>query len=266
MARKIKIQQKVQLFIMGPSILIYFIALGYISFNSRKSAYEEATKLTDMYVSESAKVVKSSLDVDMSLVKTLSNAFLIYEDLPDEKWQDLFLNMYQNVLANNPHIYNLWDSWELSVIDPSWQKTHGRLAMECWRENGTLKQNKSYRSMEKEAEVYDKIIKPRRIQSIWEPYFDIEAANKSEQYLMTTLNSPILKGDTYIGIVAIDITLDKFQALVEKLSPFTGSYAFMISNGGIIAGHPKKELLNKNIMELLPEDCKNNNESSLKRY
>nr|NQU92391.1 methyl-accepting chemotaxis protein [Bacteroidota bacterium] len=82
--------------------------------------------------------------------------------------------------------------------------------------------------------------------------------NKSERYLMTTLNSPILQDDKYIGIVAVDITLDKFQTLVEKLSPFKGSYAFMISNGGIIAGHPQKELLNKNLGEVIPDDCKNN--------
>nr|NQU89111.1 hypothetical protein [Bacteroidota bacterium] len=207
MRKKIKIQQKVQLFIIGSSIVIYFVALGFISIKSRNTAYNDAIKLTDRYVSESAKEVKAVLDVDMSLVKTLSNAFLVFKKLPDEQWQDLFLEMYKNVLTKNPHIYNLWDSWELSAIDSTWIKSHGRVSMECWRENGVLKLNKDYRSIEKETDVYDKIIKPRRIQSIWEPYFDLMADNKSERYLMTTLNSPILQDDKYIGIVAVDITL-----------------------------------------------------------
>jgi len=254
----LKIQQKIQLFIIGASIIIYAIALGYISINARNKAYKDAIQNTDSYAQGVAKDVTAQLNANMEIVKTLSNAFLVYKDFPGDEWQDLFLKMYQNVLVQNPEIYNLWDSWELSKIDSSWQKSHGRIALECFRDNGVYKTNKDYRSIESETDIYDGIIKKRRIQSIWEPYFDQVVDNKSERYLMTTLNSPILINGEYIGIVAIDITLDHFQNIVEKISPYEGSYAFMVSNGGLFAGHPDKAMLGKNIKDLFPEECKSN--------
>ncbi len=71
---------------------------------------------------------------------------------------------------------------------------------------------------------------------------------------MTSLNAPIMENGKYVGIVAVDITLDRFQEIVEEIKPFEGSYAFLISNGGLIVGHPDKELLNSKIEELFPED------------
>ena len=62
-----------------------------------------------------------------------------------------------------------------------------------------------------------------------------------------------MENGQYVGIVAVDITLDRFQELVEEIKRFDGSYAFLVSNGGLIAGHPEKELLNKNSFELFPD-------------
>ena len=164
--------------------------------------------------------------------------------------------MYKNVLVQNPEIYNLWDSWELSKIDSTWQKSHGRIALECFRDNGVYKTNKDYRSIEAETDIYDGIIKKRRVQSIWEPYFDQVVDNKSERYLMTTLNSQILLNGEYIGIVAIDITLNHFQKIVEQIKPSEGSYAFLVSNGGLFAGHPDKAMLGKKLMKYTLKNAK----------
>ena len=87
---KLKIQQKIQLFIISASIVIYIIAVGYISLNARKMAYSDATEVTNRYVHETANDVKAKLDADLTLVKTLADAFHTYKYLPTEQWQDLF--------------------------------------------------------------------------------------------------------------------------------------------------------------------------------
>ena len=250
---KLKIQQKIQIFIISASIIIYIAAVGYISFKARKMAYEDATEVTDRYVHEAAKEIKAKLDADLALVKTLADAFHTYKTMPNEQWQELFSNMYNEVFKNNPHIYSLWDSWELNAIDPDWDKPTGRYVMIYWRENGVIKHDFEYRSLDGDPTLYGQI-KTRKIPSIWEPYEDVFTENKADKFLMTSLNAPIIENGNYIGIVAIDITLDRFQELVEEIRPFDGSYAFLISNGGLIAGHPDKELLNKQIMELFPSD------------
>lgn len=85
-------------------------------------AYKDAIKVTDMFVGEIAKDIKAQIDVDMSVVQTLSNAYLVYDSLPMNVWKPLFMKMYRNIFNNNPHYYALWDSWELKAIDPTWKK------------------------------------------------------------------------------------------------------------------------------------------------
>lgn len=252
---KLKIQQKIQLFIITSSIVIYLVAVGYISFNARRMAYKDATEVTNRHAHEAAKDIKAKLDADLTLVKTLADAFHTYKYLPSEQWKDLFTKMYDEVFRNNPHIYSLWDSWELNAIDPEWDKPTGRFVIIFWRENGIIKSNHEFRSLDGDPELYA-AIKQKTIPSIWEPYEDVFTENKADKFLMTSLNAPIMEGGKYVGIVAVDITLDRFQELVEQIKPFKGSNAFLISNEGVIAGHPNKELLNQKIDDLFPEDNK----------
>ena len=258
MKLKLKIQQKIQLFIIAASLIIYIAAVGYISFKARKMAYQDATKVTDRYVHESAKDVKARLDADLSIVKTLADAFHTYKYLPQEQWQDLFSKMYNEVFKSNPHIYSIWDSWELNAIDPEWDQPTGRFVIIYWRENEVIKHNNEFRSLDGDPELYA-AIKKKTVPSIWEPYEDVFTENKADKFLMTSLNAPIVENGKYIGIVAVDITLDRFQELIEEIKPFEGSYAFLVSNGGVISGHPNKELLNKNIEEIFPEDNSKHN-------
>ncbi len=252
---KLKIQQKIQLFIITSSIVIYLVAVGYISFNARRMAYKDATEVTNRHAHEAAKDIKAKLDADLTLVKTLADAFHTYKYLPAEQWKDLFTKMYDEVFRNNPHIYSLWDSWELNAIDPEWDKPTGRFVIIFWRENGIIKSNHEFRSLDGDPELYA-AIKQKTIPSIWEPYEDVFTENKADKFLMTSLNAPIMEGGKYVGIVAVDITLDRFQELVEQIKPFKGSNAFLISNEGVIAGHPNKELLNQKIDDVFPEDNK----------
>jgi PAS domain S-box-containing protein len=250
---KLKIQQKIQLFIISASIIIYVIAIGYISLNARKMAFNDATEVTNRYVHENANDIKAKLETDLTLVKTLAEAFHTYKYLPTEQWQDLFLKLYNEVFLANPHIYSLWDSWELNAIDPEWDKPTGRYVIIFWREGSIIKHNVEYRSLDGDPVLYGKI-KTKTIPAIWEPYEDVFAQDKAEKFLMTSINAPIMDNGKYIGIVAVDITLNRFQELVEDIKPFEGSYAYLISNGGIIAGHPEKELLNSKIEDLFPDD------------
>ncbi|MBU8893621.1 MAG: HAMP domain-containing protein, partial [Bacteroidales bacterium] len=250
---KLKIQQKIQLFIISASIIIYVSAVGYISFKARKMAYNDAVKITTGHVHEAAKEIKATLDADMMLVKTLSEAFHTYKYMPTEQWKDLFSKMYNEIFISNPQIYSLWDSWELNAIDPEWDKPTGRFVIIYWREDGVIKSNWELRSLDEDPELYA-AIKKETIPSIWEPYEDVFTENKADKFLMTSMNAPVMEDGKYIGIIAIDITLDRFQDIVEVIKPFEGSYAFMVSNGGLIAGHPNKDFLNLNIEELFPED------------
>jgi methyl-accepting chemotaxis protein len=214
--------------------------------------------LTDKSVSEVAKDIKADLDADLSTVVALTDAFKIYKDFSKDEWQDIVHKMYANVFNGNKNVYALWSSWELNMIDTSWELPYGRISHTFWRENNMVKEQRELRSLDGDSPLYLKT-KNTLVPSIEEPYFDVVSQGTRESLLMTSLAAPVLDNGKFIAVVAFDITLLQFQKLVEKISPFTGSYAFLISNGGLITGHPEKEMLNKNINEVFPEDSKNNN-------
>ncbi len=241
---KLKIQQKIQLFIISASIIIYIIAVGYISLNARKMAYNDAIEITNKQVQESAKDIKSKLDAEFSAVIAISNSFKIYNEFEKDEWQELIHKMYTKIFENNPNIYALWDSWELSVIDPDWDKPYGRISHSFWREDGIMQDNVELRSLDGDSELYAET-KSILVPNINEPYFDVLTGSKTESLLMTSLSSPIAEKGKFVAVIAYDITLMQFQEIVEKIKPFEGSYAFMISNGGFISGHPDMELLNR---------------------
>jgi len=251
---KLKIQQKIQLFIITASIIIYVIAVGYISFNARKMAYNDAIEKTNSYAKEAAKDMKAILDADISSVVALTDAFHVYKNYPKDVWQKMIHEMYFHVYKNNTRIYGLWDSWELNKIDSTWNKPTGRIAHTFWRENNIVKDQIELRSLDGDSELYGET-KSTLIPSINEPYFDIATGDKKESLLMTSLSSPILENGEFVAVVSFDITLVQLQLILEDIKPFSGSYAFLTSNKGIISGHPNKEYLNKPINEIYKKDC-----------
>ena len=255
MKLKLKIQQKFQLFVIPAAIIIYIIAVGYISFNARKKAYNDAIEITNKQVQKSAKAIKAKIDAQFSAVIALSDALKIYKEFDKDEWQKMIHKMYLKVFENNPNIYALWDSWELSAIDSTWDKPYGRISHSLWRENGIVKDNVEYRSMDGDSKLYAET-KSILVPNINEPYLDIQTTGKKKQLLMTSLISPIVENGKYIGAVAFDVTLIQLQEIVAKIKPYEGSFAFLISNGGVISGHPNKEFLNKKIKEVFPEDEK----------
>ncbi len=251
---QLKIQQKIQFFIISASVLIYIVAIGYISYQFRTMALEDAKTSTNQRVKQIANDISGQLTSDLTIVKTLAQGFLAtYRTMEQAEWQELYSEMYREIFKSNPHIYSIWDSWELNMIQEGYNKPYGRFVIIYWRENGMVKSNMEYRSMDGDPELYA-YIKAQKKPSIWEPYFDVFTENKADKFLMTTLNAPMIQNGQYVGIVAIDITLDRFQKMMEEIKPYEGSKAFMLSNGGIIAGHPNNDLINTTIDEVYPED------------
>ena len=252
---KLKIQQKIQLFIIVSSFIVYIIAVGFISLKAKKMAYNNAIEVTNYQVKEVAKDVKTKLDSELSALISLTDAFKVYKDFEKDEWQALVHKMYYNVFSENKDVYALWSSWELNMIDPNWDKPYGRISHTFWRENNTIKEQTELRSLDGDSPIYaltKTVLEP----SINEPYLDVVTDGSREALMMTSLKSPVVDKGKFVAVVAFDITLLQFQELVEKIKPFDGSYAFIVSHGGTIVGHPNKEVLNTKIKEVFPEDNK----------
>ncbi len=231
--------------------------MGYISLNARKMAYQDAVKSTNHFVLNSASNIKDKLNYDMSIAITLANSFQIYDDYEKDEWQTLINKMYLNIYNNNPQIYGLWDSWELSAIDSTHTKNYGRIANSYWRDNGLAKFDSDLRSMDGDSELYLET-KSMLIPSINEPYFDIVTTGKQESLMLTSLNAPVVKNGEYKAVVSMDITLSAIQDIVNEIKPYPGSYAYMVTYGGKLAGHSNTEYLNVPLIDIYSEEVTEN--------
>lgn len=257
MKLKLSLKNKMQLFLISLSVAIYAIAIGYISINAKKTAYNDSVSLVNSNAEKFALSIQNDMNSYMSVVRTLALAFKVYEDMPRQQWDSLFIDMYGHVYGDNPDFYKLWDSWELNKIDPEWNQPTGRIANVFSRINGQVHHKQDLRSIDGDAEIYA-YIKAKAKELVLPLYFDVFTDDNEDVKLMTSLVSPILINNEYVGLIGIDLILEKFQEMIAavEMQQFPGSYAFLLSEEGKYAGHPETELLNQAAI-FVPKDNKN---------
>lgn len=246
MKLKLSLKNKMQLFLISLSVAIYAIAIGYISVNAKKTAYNDSVELVQSNAEKFAFKIQSDLNEYMAVVRTLATAFKVYKDMPREQWDPLFVKMYDKIYRDNPVFYKLWDSWELSKIDSTWTQPTGRIANVFSRVNGAVFQKQDIRSLDGDPEVYANI-KAKAREMVLPIYFDVFTDAGETSKLMTSLVTPVLINNEYHGMVGVDLILERFQKMVDNinLSQFPGSYAFLLNEEGKYAGHPDTDLLNQ---------------------
>jgi methyl-accepting chemotaxis protein len=240
MKRKLNLQQKIVLIVIGVSVIIYAIAIGYISLNAKKATMNDAISVTISTAQKNASDIKLLLEKDFIAMKTLSQSVLVYKGMPEAQWKNTFAKMYEEVIINNPEFLAVWDSWELSHIDPNHTKPYGRYSAESWREGQQIKNNSSLKSMDGDNADYARI-KRKAIDCIENPYFYSYTGDEQDQQLMTSLIAPIIENNKYIGVVGVDITLERYHPIITQIRPFANSYAFLVSNDLQYVAHPNKE-------------------------
>lgn len=84
--------------------------------------------------------------------------------------------------------------------------------------------------------------------AVWsDPYFDRGGGNE----MMVTCSYPLRdSGDNFVGVLTADISLKTLSDVVARLRPIDDSYAFILSDKGMIVAHPDQRLvLHKSIFD-----------------
>lgn len=249
---RMKLKNRMLFLILSFTIIIFIIAVGYIGLSSRKMAYQSAKKNADKITAQSALEIESQLNVSMDAIRTLAQAFSKWEMWPDTAWQEYVQQMYHPVYKENPQIYKLWDSWEMNMVDDDYYLDHGRYTHTYYRIDGKIQMSAVKRSLDSDPPLYLKI-KNEAKESIWEPYWDQFSEEGETRKFMTSMSVPIMKDGKYVGIVAVDITMDALQEIVGNIKPLERSYAFLISNEGTFISHPDTAAIGKSISEVMPD-------------
>ena len=251
--KNLKIGQKLQLYVLFLSVVVFAAAIGYISLKNRERALRDTSEIVNGYAANYAENITNSFSEDMAVVRTLAQVFDVHKELPKNTWNPLFVKMYRKVFENNPHFYALWDSWEYSHINPDWPLPHGRFLNYHFRKNGDIGYQQLERSLEGDPPLYA-MAKNSGREMIWEPYPDQLEEGATGTTLMTTFTVPMFHNNKYIGLVGLDITLARLQQMISDISPFEDSYAFLVSHNGLYAAHPVTRLLEQPLTTNLQTD------------
>jgi PAS domain S-box-containing protein len=260
MKLQMKLKHKIQVLIISISAVIYISAIAYISINARQSTYKNTKSLIDNQVAKFSNQIQGQMNENMAVVRTLALGFSNYDYLPKDSMMKFVNKMYADIFPAYPNFYNLWDSWELDKIDTSWTKDYGRIVNQRFRDKGIIKSAQTIRSKDGDNKIYSNIKSANR-EMVLSLYFDVFTEGKSEKKLMTSLLAPIQdKQGEYIGTVAVDITMDRFQEIIKdiKVEGLEGSYGFLLSHNAKYAGHPDTAMLNKKAVKNPTENEKFN--------
>lgn len=60
---------------------------------------------------------------------------------------------------------------------------------------------------------------------------------------VVTLTAPVYKGTTFLGLIALDITVETINSIVDSVETYDGGYAFLLDRQGIVIAHHDETLL-----------------------
>lgn len=247
---KVRLRDKLLLYILSTVLLIFIATLAFVVVNSRQMAVDDASKYVNANAREYASRVAKELNNDMTVCRSIAKAFQAYPEAPAGIRMDMYNDMLREVLIANPQFVSFWVNWELNAIDPDYEKEHGRVRYTYDRQKGEL--NYQMEELETDTEnptgiYYDIKANPKEI--ITEPYFDTYAG-RAEEILVTSVAVPIIENGKFAGLVGADVELERFHDLIDLIRPFENSYAIMISDGGNIIAHPNHDLTNTSFSKL----------------
>ena len=246
---KMNLKTKMLVYILTASVIIYALALGYVSLKLNKIAFDNAKELTTTYAREYANNTKADLSVDMNMTRALANIAMGYKNLPQDQMEEILNEMLFHLIKENPNFLSTWFNWELSAVLPNWKKPFGRERLTYYRMDGQILYKKEIIDTMPgftRGAYYDMLEK--QVEYVMDPYYFTYKEGEDE-VLETSVAVPIVIDGVSVGVAGFDLLLQRFQDIITEIHPFEGSYAFLIANNGQFVAHNNVELVGKYVQE-----------------
>ncbi|SNS75300.1 methyl-accepting chemotaxis sensory transducer with Cache sensor [Ekhidna lutea] len=250
MLKNFTIRRKMMLFILGLTVIIYVVTLGYISYNLRNNAISEAEKLADSYAKQKANEIKVIIDEDLAVSRIMAVAVEEYTLLPDDQRNKLRKSLLDKVLVMYPKYDATWMSWQLEFIDPNWDKSYGRERFNSYMDGGEVKSSLELAELDgrKASSIYERFkaeddLKELLSEPYW--YLDYDYSSNTRDSLLGI--SPTVRFEVdgkFAGVIGTDMSVDDFQGISE-VDFYENAYALLVSGGGVITAHKNAGLFNK---------------------
>jgi methyl-accepting chemotaxis protein len=233
-------------------VLYLFIVLVIIG-RFRSESIRQARALTQSLASEYANLATADLNTDMNLVRGMASAFRANWQIGQGANSEFYQKMLDNISKENSDIMAVWISMEISAIDKDWPHNFGRERHTLVTLEGAQQMLIERLNLEGDDIKSDYFaLKQSKIVEFSEPYIDTYG-DDTTQYLMSSVCVPVLNDQQdFIGLAGVDFSLHRLTPFVEKIIPFKGTNAMVVSHLGVIVASPDKSLKMKSIKDYAP--------------
>jgi signal transduction histidine kinase/DNA-binding response OmpR family regulator len=236
-------------------VVVSFLALTLIvSTRSIEMAENDAYNLAN----EMAEKYKNEIQAELQGARVTSETLAtVFETLKAHGLTDreMMNDILRNALAQKKYITAFCIAYDPNALDgkdalyagkkPEYDET-GRFAPYWNKLGGNIEVEPLY-----DIDIADWYIVPKTTKQeyITDPYpYHVQGTT----VMLESLVFPIVHEGEFIGIISSDIVLDKLQEMVsQEDTRGSGGYTQIFSNSGVVAAHPDKELLGKDLIETL---------------
>ncbi|NOY49911.1 MAG: response regulator [Chlorobi bacterium] len=242
-----KLRNKILISILSIVLLAFLTVFSYIIIKNEKISSLRAFRYVEASAREHANLLKSQLESDFSICRTIKLSYSDYRSYSREERAKMYNNTMKSVLENNKQFISVWTSWELSNIDESYKKEDGRESFVIYKEGNKIKYKDEIidTTGTPTGLYYD--IKANPTEILTEPYYYSYTGDKRDEILEASICIPMFEKGKYIGLVGADVELERFDKILHDISPFDGSYSLLISSEGMLFNHSGGKELKNNV-------------------
>lgn len=248
---RMRIGAKLLLWVLATTAAVMLVIGFFISIRVNSMARDNALKIAQAEAQKSAYRLKSELDMDMGFSRALANALNIYPLFDTVTLDSIFINILRNQVTNNPRYLTIWFSVEYFAFRPGYTKDYGRRSVSAYLNGGQVGIDIEHKNVTGDivtSEYYES--KTCNCEMLIDPY-TFQYGGK--EVLATSLSVPIRVGDRFAGLGGVDISLEKFQADIEKIKPYPGTNVSLIAGDGRIIADSNPENAREFFANVYPE-------------
>ncbi len=240
---------------------IYVVATSLILYEVQIIFTRNLTQETQKLIKSSGLLFNKIFSEDIEILRAIKNTLSGLSD--DNSYDELIHNqdiIIKNIIEETPQFLSIGISWEIAAIDTNYKKNHGRYRHLYYWKEGKIAKNTDTLDLESDniGSLYY-LFKISKKDGITDIYYDTYTGRKEDEELMSSIAIPLVKNDFYAGLVACDISLERFQDIIKQVKPVNEAQTFLISQNGKIVANSTGEFINKPLNNILKNDVTTKN-------
>eukprot|EP01156_Anaeramoeba_ignava_P001415 Anaeramoba_ignava/a1402_11.p1 GENE.a1402_11~~a1402_11.p1 ORF type:complete len:928 (-),score=94.81 a1402_11:635-3418(-) len=230
--------------------VIYLLTIRYINYDFKEVAIQDAKTIAHTKAQSIGNEVVNSFNEDFDYFRTYATIFEQFDKIDSASFRNFFNKALEKALLDNPKYVSAWDNWELRFVVDGYTLPYGRVSNIYYREGDYVLETVDSLDLygDDTTSLYYRY-KSSKKEGITEPYYD-SFSGSDTQILMTSIITPVLKGEEFVGMVGADISLQQMTALIDSMVTDIDGHAYMMSNKGTLVAHPNPEYLGKKVKDI----------------